>query len=164
MDEARAELAEAHAGLAAAQVSVAEQQTLATERQKRFTLLSATFKRKEEGFAVQLAAARDESAAVRAELAAVQQAAAAAREVSEIAVPLLARRAPMMPLFVHFNLGSSRASHIGNTECTRCCVTHNLIVHLPGAVGCLQLVGRTISYQQKARTGLRHCRIHTLTI
>lgn len=75
---------EARRELALAQTDLAAQKQAAAERQKRFTVLSSTFKRKEEGFASQLAAARREAAAARADMLAAQRTVEAAwQEVQE---------------------------------------------------------------------------------
>ncbi|KAK9812361.1 hypothetical protein WJX73_005266 [Symbiochloris irregularis] len=85
MDEASAQLSAAQRELTAAQAAVAEHQQLANERQKRFSLLSATFKKKESGFSAQLNKAQQESATMRSELSAVQEEAASARKEAEAA-------------------------------------------------------------------------------
>ena len=81
--QAQQQLSEAQRELADAQKDVAVQKQAAVERQKRFTVLSSTFKRKEEGFASQLGNARDVTAAARAELQHAQQEASTARQVGQ---------------------------------------------------------------------------------
>lgn len=104
---------EARRELALAQTDLAAQKQAAAERQKRFTVLSSTFKRKEEGFASQLAAARREAAAARADMLAAQRTVEAARQVraAPLALKLRPSVAACVPAAVHVDNGTKVDVH-----------------------------------------------------